>query len=69
MPSTVDLVHRYKQELWKVATPPDATVEQKLRVRLAIMAILLANHGSADLGGTAAERQEAAQRIAADVII
>jgi len=69
MPSTVDLVHRYKQELWKVATPPDATVEQKLRVRLAIMAILLANHGSADLGDTAAERAEAAQRIAADVII
>ncbi|HEY3437423.1 MAG TPA: helix-turn-helix domain-containing protein [Actinotalea sp.] len=68
MPSTVDVVHRYKQELWNVAMPQDATVEQKLRVRLAIMAILLANHGSSDLGGTAAQRQEAAQRIAADVM-
>jgi AcrR family transcriptional regulator len=68
MPSTVDVVHRYKQELWNVAMPQDATVEQKLRLRLAIMAILLANSGSSDLGGTAAERQEAALRIATDVI-
>ena len=68
MPATVDLVHRYKIELWKVAMPPDATVEEKLRMRLALMAVLLANHGSEDLGGTDAERQEAAQRIAADLM-
>ena len=68
MPSTVDVVHHYKQQLWTVAMPENATVEQKLRVRLAIMAVLLADHGSSDLGGTPAERQDAAQRIAADVM-
>ena len=68
MPGTVDVVKSYKHQLWTVAMPPDATIEDRLRVRLAIMAVLLANHGSSDLGGTEAERQAAAQRIGADLM-
>lgn len=68
MPGTVAIVHRYKQQLSEAVLPPDADVEARLRVRLAIMAVLLANHGSDDLGGTEEERQEAAQRIAAEIM-
>ncbi|NTW40952.1 MAG: TetR/AcrR family transcriptional regulator [Cellulomonadaceae bacterium] len=68
MPTTVDLVHRYKSELWRAATPDDAGVEDRMRVRLAVMAVLLSNQGLAEVGGTAAERQQIAQRIAADLL-
>jgi AcrR family transcriptional regulator len=68
MPSTVNLVHRYKEDLWRACTPPEATVEDKLRSRVAIMAVLIANHGAEDLGGTTDERREAALRIASAVM-
>ncbi len=68
LPGTIDVVRRYKHELWRAATPPDASVEDELRVRLAIMAVLMASNAAAELGGTAQERQDAAQRVAADVM-
>ena len=68
LPETITLVTSYKRKLWEAATPPDATVEDVLRARLAIMAVLVANNGGDELGGTPEERQAAAQRIAADVM-
>ena len=68
LPETITLVHAYKRRLSEAATPPDATLEDKLRARLAIMAVLVANNGTDDLGGTAEERQAAALRIASGVM-
>jgi len=65
---TVDIVHRYKDELWRACTPPDATLEDRLRARVAIMTILIANKGADDLGGTDQERTDTALRIASDVM-
>ncbi|WP_062132690.1 TetR/AcrR family transcriptional regulator [Demequina aestuarii] len=66
--ATTDLVHDIKQRLWAAALPEDATVEEKLRMRMAVMAVLFANKPGSDLGGTAAERSAAALAIAEDVI-
>jgi AcrR family transcriptional regulator len=68
LPRTVELVHQYKEDLWRACTPPDATLEDRLRARVAIMTILVANRGTADLGGTDQERTETALRIASDVM-
>ena len=68
MPSTVNLVHRHKEVRRRACTPPRATVEEKLRSRVALMAVLIANHGAEDLGGTTDERREAALRIACAVM-
>ena len=68
LPGTVEIVHRYKDELWRACTPPGATLEDRLRARVAIMAVLVANKGADDLGGTDQERTETALRIAADVM-
>lgn len=68
LPATVDLVGRIKHRLWEVAVPPDASVEDRLRTRLAVMAVMVANNAASDLGGTAAERAEAAQRVAAELM-
>jgi len=65
---TVDIVHRYKDELWRACTPPGATLEDRLRARVAIMTILVANKGADDLGGTDQERTDTALRIASDVM-
>jgi AcrR family transcriptional regulator len=64
MPDQVNLAHRYKHELWDAATPPNASVEDRLRFRLAVMAVLLAHNGMADLGGTPEDRSTAALRVA-----
>lgn len=68
IPDTTDVIRRYKHELWRAATPPDASVEDELRVRLSIMAVLMAGNAAAELGGTVEERQAAAQRVAADLM-
>ncbi|RYV52997.1 TetR/AcrR family transcriptional regulator [Pengzhenrongella frigida] len=68
LPGTVEIVHRYKDELWRACTPPGATLEDRLRARVAIMTILVANKGADDLGGTDSERTETALRIASDVM-
>jgi len=65
---TTDLVHQMKERLWEASLPADATVEKRLRVRLAVMAVLVANKPSSDLGGTSDERAEAALAIAADLV-
>ena len=64
----IDAVKQYKRELWAAATPPDATVEDVLRARLAILAVLMANQAGDELGGTEDERMAAALRIADDVM-
>lgn len=68
MPATLNIVHRYKHQLWNAATPPQASVEDQLRVRLAITAVLLANNSAAELSGTPRERQEAALRVATELM-
>ncbi|MBU4216182.1 MAG: TetR/AcrR family transcriptional regulator [Actinobacteria bacterium] len=68
MPDRVNLARRYKHELWEAATPPDASVADRLRFRLAVMAVLLASQGMADLGGTAQERSAAALEVATDLM-
>jgi AcrR family transcriptional regulator len=67
LPETVSIVHRYKGELWRAATPPDPTVEDLIRARMAILTVLFANHGD-ELGGTAQERIEASQKVAAEIM-
>ncbi|WP_159807771.1 TetR/AcrR family transcriptional regulator [Cellulomonas citrea] len=64
LPDHVNLARRYKHELWEAATPPDASVADRLRFRLAVMAVLLASQGMADLGGTTQERSAAALEVA-----
>ncbi|WP_084075136.1 TetR/AcrR family transcriptional regulator [Demequina sp. NBRC 110052] len=66
--ATTQLVHGLKARLSAAAQPDDAGVEDRLRVRLAIMAVLVANKTGADLGGTADERAQAAQSVAADLM-
>ena len=68
MPGTVSIVHRYKRELSEAVLPADADTEARLRVRFAVMAVLVGSYGSDDLGGTADERQQAAHRIAAEIV-
>jgi AcrR family transcriptional regulator len=68
LPATVNLVGRIKHRLWEVAAPPDAGVEDRLRTRLAVMAVMVANNPSSDLGGTPEERADAALRIAAELM-
>ena len=63
-----DIVHRYKEELWRASTPPGATLEDRLRARVAIMTILMASKGASELGGTAQERSDAALRIALEIM-
>ncbi|WNM24992.1 TetR/AcrR family transcriptional regulator [Demequina capsici] len=66
--ATTALVHDLKARLGEAAAPENATVEDRLRVRMAIMAVLIANKSGSDIGGTAAERAAAAQAIASDLI-
>lgn len=68
MPGATSIVHNYKRDLADAVLPADADVEARLRVRLAVMAVLVGAHGSADLGGTDDERHEVALRIAAEVM-
>ncbi|WP_062385720.1 TetR/AcrR family transcriptional regulator [Demequina iriomotensis] len=62
------LVHDLKVRLWEAAQPADASIEDRLRIRMAIMAVLIANKPGNDLGGTAAERETAALAIAEDLV-
>ncbi len=66
--STTALVHDLKTRLGEAASPADATLEDRLRIRMAIMAVLIANKSGSDIGGTAAERAAAAQAVASDLI-
>ncbi len=66
--TTTSLVHDIKLRLWEAAAPAEATVEDRLRIRMAIMAVLIGNKADSDLGGTTAERSAAAQAVAADLI-
>ncbi len=68
MPGAMSIVKRYKKELADAILPADADVEGRMRVRLAVMAVLVGGQGSADLGGTDDERHDAALRIAAEVM-
>ena len=66
--TTHSLVHGLKVRLWEAALPQDATVEDRLRIRMAIMAVLIATKAGDELGGTADARAAAAQAIAADLV-
>ncbi|WP_084105429.1 TetR/AcrR family transcriptional regulator [Demequina sp. NBRC 110056] len=66
--ATTELVHQIKQRLWNAALPADASLEDKLRVRMAVMVVLIANKPDSDLGGTADERAAAAQTVAAELM-
>lgn len=68
LPQTLDIVHRYKDELWRACTPLDATLDDRLRARVAIMTVLVANRAVEDLGGTDQERTESALRIASEIM-
>jgi AcrR family transcriptional regulator len=62
--STTELVHQLKQRLWDASLPADASVEDRLRMRMAVMAVLVATKAESDLGGTVAERADAARAVA-----
>lgn len=66
--TSTSLIHDIKVRLWESAMPQDASIEERLRIRMAIMTVLIANKPGSDLGGTAAEREAAAQAIAADLV-
>ncbi len=66
--STTEMVHEIKRKLWQSAMPADASVEAKLRMRMAVMTVLIATRLDGELGGTANDRTEAAQAIAADLV-
>ncbi len=66
--TTTLLVHDLKVRLWQAALPSDAPLEDRLRIRMAIMTVLIANKADNDLGGTAAERGAAALAIAEDLV-
>lgn len=68
LPQATDVVHRYKEELWRACTPPGATLEDRLRARVAVFTILMADKGAGDLGGTDQERTDAALRIAFEIM-
>lgn len=68
MGTTTELVHKIKQRLWEASLPPGASVEARLRMRMAVMAVLFANKPDGDLGGTSDERAAAAMAIAADLL-
>lgn len=68
LPRMIALVHGYKQALWRACTPPDATVEDRLRARLAVFALFSSAHAADDLGGTTDERRAVALRVALDII-
>ncbi|GMA34460.1 hypothetical protein GCM10025876_06640 [Demequina litorisediminis] len=57
-----------KQQLWDAALTPDATLEERLSMRMAVMAVLIASKPDSDLGGTAADRAAAAQAVAARLV-
>lgn len=66
--ATTTVVRDLKHKVWSAALPADASLEDKLRMRMAVMAVLLAGKLDSDLGGTAADRASAAQRVAADLV-
>jgi len=68
LPSTTELVHQLKKRLWDASLPADASVEDRLRMRMAVMTVLIATKSDSDLGGTASERAEAARAIAKSLI-
>ncbi|MFV0286752.1 MAG: TetR/AcrR family transcriptional regulator [Demequina sp.] len=68
MGRTTELVHHMKQQLWDAALTPDATLEECLSMRMAVMAVLIASKPDSDLGGTAADRATAAQAVAARLV-
>ncbi|WP_062516315.1 TetR/AcrR family transcriptional regulator [Demequina gelatinilytica] len=65
---TTTLVHDLKVRLWEAAMPDGASLQDRLRIRMAIMTVLIANKPGNDLGGTAAERTAAALEIAEDLV-
>jgi len=66
--STTQMVQEIKRTLWNAALPDDASLEAKLRMRMAVMTVLIATKIDGELGGTASERAAAAQAIAADLV-
>ncbi len=68
MGRTTELIHHMKQQLWDAALPDDATIEDKLRMRMAVMAVLISSKPDSDLGGTADDRAAAAQVVAASLV-
>ena len=40
--STTEMVHEFKRKLWQSALPADASLEAKLRMRMAVMTVLVA---------------------------
>lgn len=68
LPRTIELIHGYKDALSHALTPPEASLEDRLRARVAILTVLVANRSAEDLGGTDQERTEAALRIASEVM-
>ena len=65
---TTSLVHELKQKLWQAALAPDAPLEDRYRMRMAVMAILLANKLEGELGGTVEERAAVALKVASELV-
>lgn len=66
--ATTNLVHDIKTRLLTSSLPEGASVEEKLRMRMAVMGVFFANKPGSDLGGTVAERSAAALSIAEDIV-
>jgi AcrR family transcriptional regulator len=62
--STTELIHQLKQRLWDSSLPADASTEDKLRMRMAVMTVLIATKVDSDLGGSATDRAAAARAVA-----
>lgn len=67
-PAAASLVFRIKHRVWEAAVPEDATIEDKLRVRLAVTAMLAVSNTGNIFGGTETERAEIALRVADDLM-
>lgn len=61
-------MHQCLGDLFTVLAPPDATVEDQLRVRLALMSINMAGLAGADIDADDAEILAAARRLALDML-
>ena len=61
-------MHHCLAELDAVLAPPDASVEDRLRARLALMSINMAGLAGADIDGEEADILAAARRVALDLL-
>lgn len=66
--SATRLVHELKHKLWEAALPEGSTLEDRMRMRLAVTAVFLANKVEPEMGGSVDERITAVRAIVADIV-